>query len=98
VKHHGEALRALIKDDELLAALEHDPRTASLNQKQRALVDYALKLTLTPQDVRAEDLTPLREAGLSDSAIHDAVAITAYFNFVNRMASGLGVELEQGHS
>jgi len=94
VKHHGEALRALTKDDVLLAALERDPRTASLNQRQRTLVDYALKLTLTPQDVREEDLAPLREAGLSDGAIHDAAAITAYFNFVNRMALGLGVELE----
>ena len=82
----------------MLAALERDPRTASLNQRQRALVDYALKLTLAPQDVREEDLAPLREAGLSDGAIHDAAAITAYFNFVNRMASGLGVELEQGHT
>jgi len=37
----------------------------------------------------------MRAAGLADSAIHDAAAITAYFNFVNRMASGLGVELEE---
>ncbi len=84
----------LIKDDELLAALEHDPHTASLNQRQRALADYALKLTLTPQDVGERDLSPLRKVGLSDSAIHDAAAVTAYFNFVNRMASGLGVKLE----
>jgi uncharacterized peroxidase-related enzyme len=98
VKHHGEALRALIKDDELLAALERDPRTAAVNQRQRALIDYALKLTLATQDLREEDLAPLREVGLSDGAIHDAAAITAYFNFVNRVASGLGVELEQGHT
>ena len=95
MKHHGEALRALIKDDELLAALERDPHTASLNQRQSALVDYALKLTLKPQDVSEEDLAPLREAGLSDRAIHDLAAIAAYFNFVNRLASGLGVELER---
>jgi len=37
----------------------------------------------------------LREVGLSDEAIHEAAGITAYFNFVNRMASGLGVELER---
>jgi alkylhydroperoxidase family enzyme len=58
-------------------------------------VNYALKLTLHPQEVTAHDLAPLREAGLADSTIHDAAAITAYFNFVNRIASGLGVDLEQ---
>ena len=40
------------------------------------------------------DLALLREVNFSDSAIHDAVAITSYFNFVNRIASGLGIELE----
>jgi uncharacterized peroxidase-related enzyme len=83
----------LTKDKRLLAALEHDPRSAPLNQRQRTLIDYALKLTLAPIDVCEEDLVPLRQAGLSDTAIHDAAAITAYFNFVNRLASGLGVDL-----
>jgi len=57
-------------------------------------VNHALKLTLHPQRVTEYDLAPLREAGLTDTAIHDAAAITAYFNFVNRLASGLGVALE----
>ena len=78
----------------MLGALEHDLHTVSLNQRQCALVDYALKLTLAPQTVREEDLDPLCEAELSDGAIHDAAAITAYFNFVNRVASGLGVDME----
>lgn len=39
-------------------------------------------------------MEPLRAQGLSDSALHDAATIVAYFNFVNRIASGLGVELE----
>lgn len=58
-------------------------------------MDYAIKLTMQPAEVSAHDLGPLRDIGLSDSAIHDAAAITAYFNFVNRVASGLGVELEK---
>ena len=85
----------LTKDDELLAAFEHDPRTAPLEPRPRALVPYALKLTLHPQEVTEHDLAPLHEDGLADSAIHDAAAITAYFNFVNRLASGLGVDLEE---
>ena len=58
-------------------------------------MDYALKLTTTPSEVYEQDVASLREAGFSDRAIHDVAAITGYFNFVNRMASGLGVELEQ---
>ncbi len=74
--------------------MERDPGSAQLDKRGRALVDYAIKLTTKPGEVSEQDLGPLRDAGLSDSAIHDAAAITAYFNFVNRMASGLGVELD----
>jgi len=67
----------------LLAALERDPGTAQLDMRGRALVDYAIKLTIAPGEVSEQDLGPLRDAGLSDRAIHDAASITAYFNFVN---------------
>lgn len=97
MRHHGEALRALTKDDDLLAALERDPVSAPLEPRQRALVGYALKLTRASSAVQEDDIAALREAGLSDAAIHDAAAITAYFNFVNRMASGLNVELEAAY-
>ncbi|CAN5640683.1 hypothetical protein BH23GEM1_BH23GEM1_11550 [soil metagenome] len=43
-----------------------------------------------------DDITPLREARLTDAGIHDLNAVTAYFNFVNRVAQGLGMELEEG--
>ena len=84
----------LTKDDQLLAALERNPAIVPLDQRKRAIVDYALKLTIKPGEISKQDLAPLREAKLSDNAIHDVAAITAYFNFVNRLASGLGVELE----
>jgi alkylhydroperoxidase family enzyme len=58
------------------------------------LVDYALGLTRTPQSIRQEDIATLRAAGFSDTAIHDTACIVAYYNFVNRVASGLGVALE----
>lgn len=95
MRHHGESLRALTKDPELVASLEHDPYTADLEARARAIVDYALKLTRTPDEVSEADVAALREAGLSDAAVHDVAAVTAYFNFVNRMASGLGVEIER---
>jgi len=59
------------------------------------LIDYALKLTQEPQAVREDDIQALRNVALSDTAIHDAVAIIGYFNFVNRIALGLGVEMEK---
>lgn len=78
----------------MIAALEPGPETALLDHRQWALVNYALKLTKTPQEISEHETEDLRAAGLSDRGIHDLVAVTGYFNFVNRMAAGLGVELE----
>lgn len=57
-------------------------------------MQYAEKLTLTPQAIEVGDVEALRAAGYSDRAIHDACAIIAYFAFVNRIADGLGIGLE----
>jgi uncharacterized peroxidase-related enzyme len=94
VHHHGEALRALTKDEQLLASVERDPAGAPLDELQRAIVDYAIKLTRSPRSITRQDIDRLRNKHLSDAAIHDIAATTAYFNFVNRVALGLGVELE----
>ncbi|MCK4578602.1 MAG: peroxidase [Candidatus Marinimicrobia bacterium] len=59
------------------------------------MLAYARKLTLTPRGMTVEDVATLRQRGFDDRAIHDICAITAYFNFVNRIAHGLGVELEK---
>jgi alkylhydroperoxidase family enzyme len=58
------------------------------------MVDYALRLTDSPASVRREDVDSLRAAGLDDRAILDLVLIVGYFAFVNRLADGLGVPLE----
>lgn len=68
--------------------------TASVGARERALIAYAVALTRTPASITPAMLEPLRQAGLSDEGIHSAAAVTAYFNFVNRIALGLGVELE----
>jgi uncharacterized peroxidase-related enzyme len=65
-----------------------------LTARERALVTYADKLTRAPSTIRAPDIDALRAAGLDDLGIHDACAVVAYFAFVNRIADGLGVELE----
>lgn len=58
------------------------------------LLPFAIKLTASPGAMRRADLAPLRAAGLGDLAIHDAVQAIAYFNYINRIADGLGVDLE----
>ena len=76
-------------------ALRRDPEGCSLPPRSRALVDYVIKLARRPGSVVEKDVEPLRSVGLSDRDIHDACAVASYYCFVNRMANGLGVELEE---
>ncbi len=102
--HHAEGLRVALKsrrlnDDErerLVAGLMSDYRDLDLDEADRAMLDYTDKLTRTPWEMEPEDAARLRDAGFDDRGIHDICAIAAYFNFVNRVADGLGVELETG--
>ena len=80
--------------EELLAALASDYRKADLHAADLAMLDYAVKLTHAPGDMIEADVSSLRAQGFDDRAIHDICAITAYYAFVNRIADGLGVELE----
>ena len=75
-------------------ALQTDYEAISLEPVDRAILDYAMKLTRTPADVCREDVEALRSCGLDDRAIHDLACIVSYFAFVNRVSDGLGVELE----
>ena len=77
-----------------MAAIETDYTAASLTARERAILDYAVKLTRTPEAMERGDVDALRAAGLEDDEILDVCQVTAYFAFVNRMADGLGVELE----
>jgi uncharacterized peroxidase-related enzyme len=67
----------------------------SLSARERALLAYADKLTRAPSTIREPDIATLRAVGFDDLAIHDACAVVAYFAFVNRIADGLGVDLEK---
>ncbi|MCA9729453.1 MAG: peroxidase [Candidatus Eisenbacteria bacterium] len=58
------------------------------------MLDYALRLTVDPAGIDRDAIDRLRAVGFDDRAIHDICAVTAYFAFVNRIADGLGVELE----
>ena len=84
-----------MKDEELIEALQIDYRQAKLSSADRAMLDYAYKLTLTPWKMVDADVQILRDHGFTDRAIHDINQITAYYAYVNRVADGLGVSLEE---
>jgi len=89
---HSAALRKLTKDPALADAIAADHTTAPLPEKDRAMLDYALKLTLRPTEMREADVTALRDAGWSDEDVMDIAEVIGMFNLTNRMASGLGWE------
>lgn len=65
-----------------------------LEARERALLEYADKLTREPWEMTSDDVDALRDVGLEDGEILDVAQVTAYYAFVNRLADGLGVELE----
>lgn len=78
----------------LVDALKTDWRSAPLQPRQQAILTYAEKLTRTPWAMDRGDVEALKAAGLSEVEILDVNQITGYFAFVNRLADGLGVPLE----
>lgn len=71
-----------------------DWRTAGLDPADHALCEYTEKLTRSPAEVGAEDIERLRDAGFDDRGISSATQVIAYFNYINRIAEGLGVPME----
>lgn len=88
---HGFALRALLKDPVRGERITLDYRRAGLTEKQIAMLDFAVKLTLDPVTVAEEDVDDLRAVGFSDEDVWDIVEVTAMFNYTNRLMSGAGV-------
>jgi uncharacterized peroxidase-related enzyme len=82
------------EQDRLLQGLQVDPVAAVATEVDRAMLSYALKLTRAPGEMTTADVESLRAVGFDDVAIHDICTIVAYFAFANRVADGLGVELE----
>jgi uncharacterized peroxidase-related enzyme len=72
----------------------HDYRNASLSPRERALCDFAVKLTTLAAEVDEADIDALRAEGLTDADVSDAIQVIAYFNYVTRVADGVGIEDE----
>lgn len=88
---HGVALREFSQDQPTSELVAINWRQADLSERQRALAEYAEVLTEAPGNVDEDDLLPLREAGLSDHEIVEAVQVIGMFNMTNRVSSALGL-------
>ena len=73
----------------------HDYTKADLDPQTRGMLDFAVKLTKNPSSNRKADLEKLRSLGWDDQQILATVLITCNFNFMTRLADGLGVEMEE---
>ncbi len=91
MESHAEFLRLTTLDEELAAAIRKDWRTAPIRPEERVMLAYVEKLTLHPASVEREDLQDLRAAGFDDTAILQINLIASFFNYINRVADGLGV-------
>jgi uncharacterized peroxidase-related enzyme len=72
-----------------------DWRTAGLDPATMALLDYAEKLTVEPAAIGEEEIETLRRHGFDDAGISSVTQVVAYFNYINRIAEGLGVTEEE---
>ena len=72
-------------------SLVEDHEAADVSRRQRAMLTYAVKLTVTPGAMTVDDLVVMRDLGLTDCDILDVNQVVGYFAYVNRLADGLGV-------
>lgn len=90
---HGEFLRHASDDPEMASHVMRDYRQADLDPQTRAMLDFATKLTREPTNMQRADVEALRQHGLSDEQILSVTLITCTFNFMTRLADGLGVQV-----
>ena len=89
---HGAELRQQLGDPLLAEQIGYDYRRAPLDERTRAMLDYAVKITRTPVECNPDDIARLRSLGFSDQAIFDIAETAAMYNFTNRLASATGMQ------
>jgi uncharacterized peroxidase-related enzyme len=94
MESHEKDLRSAVQSEALVRAVQEDYRSAGLTARETALLDFAVKLTREPWAMHKEDLDALRLHDFGDEQLVDAVHCIGYFNFINRVLDGLGVEPE----
>ena len=88
---HGEALRSEANDDPLVDGIKRDYTKLDLPPSERAMLDYAVKLTVAPSTVSEDDIETLRAHGFDDRDILDIVYVICLYNFNDRMADATGI-------
>ena len=86
---HGQAVRELSGDPALGELLVMNYRAAQLSPRHRAMLDFAHKVTVTPDAIVETDREGLRAAGFDDRSIWDVAAVAAFFNMTNRVATAV---------
>jgi uncharacterized peroxidase-related enzyme len=86
---HGQAVRRLSGDPKLGELLVMNYRVAELSLRHRAMLDFAVKLTETPEQMEETDRQQLRNVGFSERDIWDIATVTGLYNMTNRLASGV---------
>jgi len=94
VLHHCEALRRNGIDADLAWQIAADFATSQISSTDKLMLEYARQLTLSPYSIQESNIVALREAGFTDEQILLINLTVSYFNFVNRLATGLGVKPE----
>ena len=84
----------IVVDDDLKVALSTDYSEAAISDRNKLMLAYAEKVTREPASVDRAYVDRMKEIGFTDHELHDIVQVTAFFNYINRLADGLGVELE----
>ena len=87
---HSAYLREITGDPVLPDLVIHNYRRAPLSERERAILDFAVKITHQSFEMEKEDLQPLRGIGLTDEAIFEVAQVAGMFNLTNRMANALG--------
>lgn len=95
IRHHAEALNYYWKDSDKLKNFISDYRSIVTSQEKLAVLDYAFQLTKSPETISQDTINKLKSLNWSDEDILLINLIVSYFNFVNRIALGLGVEFSE---
>lgn len=93
-QHHSDGLLRVTKDKELAATMRENFRDHQLSDAERAMLEFAEQLTTSPEADHASSVQKLKSLAFTEEAILHITLVIAYFNFVNRIANGLGVHLE----
>ena len=92
VEAHRATLVAMGVDEIIISSLEEGPHIKGINDQLKGLLVFAEKLTLKPAEINIEDINALKDRGVSEQTIEDAINVISLINYVNRLVDAFGVE------